>query len=70
MAAGLSLISTVPTLSAPANGTAISQAAAEIGIVTEGALLVHLARTARLLPPGALLALVTRLRRSDIRGVR
>jgi hypothetical protein len=35
VAAGLSLIGTVPTLSAPANGTAISQAAAEIGTVTE-----------------------------------
>lgn len=35
VAAGLSLITTVPTLSAPANVAAIGQAAAEMGPVTE-----------------------------------
>ena len=35
VAAGLSLVSTVPTVSAPANVAAISQAAAEMGSVTQ-----------------------------------
>jgi len=47
VAAGLSLVTTVPTLSAPANVAAIGQAAAEM--------LVHMARLARLLPALALL---------------
>ena len=35
VAAGLSLVTTVPTLSAPANVAAIGQAAAEMGSVTQ-----------------------------------
>jgi hypothetical protein len=35
IAAGLSLMTTVPTLAAPANVAAINQAAAEIGSVTQ-----------------------------------
>ena len=35
VAAGLSLVTTVPTLSAPANVAAIGQAATEMGSVTQ-----------------------------------
>jgi hypothetical protein len=58
IAVGLSLVTTVPTLSAPANVAAIGQAAAEMGVVNPGALLVQMARLARLL--SALALLVTR----------
>ena len=52
VAGAFSLVSAVPTVSAPANVAVIGQAAADMGSVTQA--LVHVARLARLLPSLAL----------------
>ena len=57
VAAGLSLVSAVPTVSAPANVAAIGQAAADIGTVSQVRCWCTWRGMARLLPALALLVM-------------